>query len=214
MAGIGALAHGNDIGGSLRFPAAANGAVTVKPGLGRVPAWNPSQKASAGCWRKPCRCRGSSRARRRSAPVHARDDRARPARSVPRAAALARPAARRADPRGGQPPTISASACIPRWPGARQGRRRPSRRRLCGRGGRAAACPRDRRAGYRALMGEVKALMGPISRPWLGHAERDLRRAYYAEFPPFEGTELLPCWRGGAITRGNGRFFSRTIRLS
>lgn len=43
MTGIGALAHGNDIGGSLRFPAAANGAVTVKPGLGRVPAWNPSQ---------------------------------------------------------------------------------------------------------------------------------------------------------------------------
>lgn len=43
MAGIGALAHGNDIGGSLRFPAAANGAVTVKPGLGRIPAWNPSQ---------------------------------------------------------------------------------------------------------------------------------------------------------------------------
>ena len=37
MAGIGALAHGNDIGGSLRFPAAANGAVTLKPGLGRVP---------------------------------------------------------------------------------------------------------------------------------------------------------------------------------
>jgi amidase len=48
MAGIGALAHGNDIGGSLRFPAAANGAVTVKPGLGRVPAWNPSQKAERG----------------------------------------------------------------------------------------------------------------------------------------------------------------------
>jgi amidase len=48
MAGIGALAHGNDIGGSLRFPAAANGAVTVKPGLGRVPAWNPGQKAERG----------------------------------------------------------------------------------------------------------------------------------------------------------------------
>lgn len=48
MAGIGALAHGNDIGGSLRFPASANGAVTVKPGLGRVPAWNPSQKAERG----------------------------------------------------------------------------------------------------------------------------------------------------------------------
>ncbi len=48
MGGIGALAHGNDIGGSLRFPAAANGAVTVKPGLGRVPAWNPSQKVERG----------------------------------------------------------------------------------------------------------------------------------------------------------------------
>ncbi|UWQ90178.1 amidase family protein [Rhodobacteraceae bacterium M382] len=48
MAGIGALAHGNDIGGSLRFPAAANGAVTVKPGLGRVPAWNPTQSAERG----------------------------------------------------------------------------------------------------------------------------------------------------------------------
>ncbi len=48
MAGIGALGHGNDIGGSLRFPAAANGAVTVKPGLGRVPAWNPSQAAERG----------------------------------------------------------------------------------------------------------------------------------------------------------------------
>ncbi|MGR3616818.1 MAG: amidase family protein [Paracoccaceae bacterium] len=48
MAGIGSLAHGNDIGGSLRFPAAANGAVTVKPGLGRVPAWNPSQTAERG----------------------------------------------------------------------------------------------------------------------------------------------------------------------
>lgn len=48
MAGIGALAHGNDIGGSLRFPASANGAVTVKPGLGRVPAFNPSQTSERG----------------------------------------------------------------------------------------------------------------------------------------------------------------------
>lgn len=48
MAGMGSLAHGNDIAGSLRYPAAANGAVTVKPGFARVPAWNPSQKAERG----------------------------------------------------------------------------------------------------------------------------------------------------------------------
>lgn len=47
-AGIGALAHGNDIAGSLRFPASANGVVAVKPGLGRVPAFNPSQAAERG----------------------------------------------------------------------------------------------------------------------------------------------------------------------
>ncbi len=48
MAGIGQLAHGNDIGGSLRFPAAANGAVAIKPGLGRVAAFNPSAGAERG----------------------------------------------------------------------------------------------------------------------------------------------------------------------
>lgn len=47
-AGIGVLAHGNDIGGSLRFPAAGNGVVTVKPGIGRIAVYNPSQKAERG----------------------------------------------------------------------------------------------------------------------------------------------------------------------
>jgi len=48
MMGYGPIHHGNDIGGSLRFPSYACGAATVKPGFGRVPAWNPSQSAERG----------------------------------------------------------------------------------------------------------------------------------------------------------------------
>lgn len=40
--GIGALAHGTDIAGSIRYPAYACGIHGLRPSLGRVPAYNPS----------------------------------------------------------------------------------------------------------------------------------------------------------------------------
>ena len=41
-AGIGAIAHGTDIAGAVRYPAYACGVHGLRPSLGRIPAWNPS----------------------------------------------------------------------------------------------------------------------------------------------------------------------------
>ena len=46
--GITPLAHGNDLGGSLRHPAQACGIASIRPSLGRVPTWNPTDPAEFG----------------------------------------------------------------------------------------------------------------------------------------------------------------------
>ncbi|MEM1299666.1 MAG: amidase family protein [Pseudomonadota bacterium] len=192
MAGIGALAHGNDIGGSLRFPASANGAVTVKPGLGRVPAWNPSQSAERGLLAQSMSVQGLIT--RNAADLHL----AMPAMIVPdprdpfhvplpwRGEPLDQPlrvAVARDDFGFGLHPdvkaAIDAAASALSNAGYEVEDAEPPLAREAG------------EAGYRALMGEVKELMGPDIAKHGSETLNAIFGEYYRQFPPYEGTELL-----------------------
>lgn len=186
-AGIGALAHGNDIAGSLRYPAAATGTVTVKPGLGRVPAWNPSQKAERGMLAQAMSVQGLIA--RHAADLH-----------------LAMPAMIAPDPRDPfHVPMPWAGPEAPREVAVVRGAElhpevalamQAAEEALRDAGYRiSAAVPPSlaeaTRTGLRALFGETLALMGAdIAR--LGSATMNAIFAeYHRAFPPFAGDDLL-----------------------
>jgi amidase len=192
MAGIGALAHGNDIGGSLRFPASANGAVTVKPGLGRVPAWNPGQPSERGLLAQSMSVQGL----------------------LARSAAdldLAMPALAAPDPRDpfhvplpwrGPPiaPPIRVAVARDDFGFGLHAEvataldKAGSALEDAGYAVAEVEPPLVREAGevgYRALMGEVKALLGPDIAAHGSATLRAIFDAYFELFPPYEGADLL-----------------------
>ena len=192
MAGIGALAHGNDIGGSLRFPASANGAVTVKPGLGRVPAYNPSQKAERGLLAQSMSVQGlvarNAADLRLSMPsVIAPDARdpfhvPLPWQGAPVTAPI-RVAVARDDFGFGLHPEVATAldkaASALSDAGYAVEDAEPPLARETG------------EVGYRALLGEVQVMLGPDIRRYGSPEINEIFDDYYNHFPPYEGTELL-----------------------
>lgn len=192
MAGMGALAHGNDIGGSLRFPASANGAVTVKPGMGRVPAWNPSQEAERGLLAQSMSVQGLLS--RNAADLHL----AMPAMITPdphdpfhvplgwRGANIdgtIRVAVSKDDFGFGMHEDVAiaidkAASALSRAGYAVEEVEPPLARETG-------------EAGYRCLLGEVKALLHSDIQRYGSEQINQIFDDYYTQFPPYEGDELL-----------------------
>lgn len=192
MAGIGALAHGNDIGGSLRFPASANGAVTVKPGLGRVPAFNPSQTSERGLLAQSMSVQGliarNASDLQLSMPVMIAQDAhdpfhvPMPWRGTPLATPI-RVAVARDDFGFGTHPAVATAldkaASALSEAGYAVEEVEPPRAREIG------------EAGYRTLLSEVRDLLGPDIRKYGSTEINTIFDEYYSQFPPYEGTEFL-----------------------
>ncbi|MBX2837013.1 MAG: amidase family protein, partial [Gammaproteobacteria bacterium] len=192
MAGIGALAHGNDIGGSLRFPASANGAVTVKPGLGRVPAWNPSQHAERGLLAQSMSVQGliarNASDLQASMPVMINTD-ARDPFHVPL-------------PWQGEPPKSPIRVAMSRddfgfglHPAVVT-----ALDNAAGALSKAGyiveevdppAVQEAAEVGYRLLLGEVKALLGDDINRYGSEKLNSIFDQYYKRFPPFTGVEAI-----------------------
>ncbi|MDC0660349.1 amidase family protein [Leisingera sp. SS27] len=192
MAGIGALAHGNDIGGSLRFPAAANGAVTVKPGLGRVPAWNPSQTAERGLLAQLMSVQGlitrSAEDLHLSMPSLIASDPRDPFHlPIPWRGEALEPPIKVAFTKNTHGydlhPEVEAALDFARDALSDAGYQveevEPPNVFDAG------------RTGYRALMGEIYALMKHDVDAAGSQTVRDIFAVYFQEFPPFAGDELL-----------------------
>ena len=62
--GIGPISHGNDYGGSIRYPAYCCGVAGIRPTMGRVPAFNPSATGGAAADHRAVRGAGPAGAAR------------------------------------------------------------------------------------------------------------------------------------------------------